>query len=212
MGSSPHLTWRGSHPGPTDPATLPCGPNQNSHQPRNPMRANKITSHSHLCDPLTGTESITTAYKTPVEHQPPRDRATDRGPTPRDRATDRATNLGTVLLIGGQTSGPCDLKAWSPRRPHGASESLIEQARRCAINDARAPCGARPACTCMPSTRAPPAPSGSEHLPATSKGPHLAGCGPLRSGELIQFVVDRDQGVMVSPVVRIPPAALTTVT
>jgi len=30
------------------------------------MRVNKITSHSHLCDPRTGTESITTAYKTPV--------------------------------------------------------------------------------------------------------------------------------------------------
>src|SRR5665647_3332435 len=78
MGSSPHLTWPGVTPDSETWPPCPADPNQSSHQPRNPMRVNKITSHSHLCDPLTGTESITTAYKTPVEHQPPRGRSPTR--------------------------------------------------------------------------------------------------------------------------------------
>jgi hypothetical protein len=72
MGASPHLTRRG-HPRTHRPATSALRtPARDTQQPRNPIRANKLTSHSRLCDPLTGTDSITTAYKTPVEHQPPR--------------------------------------------------------------------------------------------------------------------------------------------
>ena len=56
-----------------NPATLALrAPTKGSHKTRNPTQANTFTSHTRLSDPLTGTELITTARKTPVEHLPPR--------------------------------------------------------------------------------------------------------------------------------------------
>src|SRR5450631_316563 len=51
---------------------LPCGPQPRAHTRPETVQDNTFTSHTHLSDPLTGTELITTARKTPAEHQPPR--------------------------------------------------------------------------------------------------------------------------------------------
>jgi len=43
----------------------PVYANKGSHQSRKPIQANALTSHSHPCDSLSGTESITRPAKHP---------------------------------------------------------------------------------------------------------------------------------------------------